>query len=320
MAAERYRFFQRNPSRPDIAAEVKDGLRSSIKRISPKFFYDERGSQLFEEITRLPEYYLTRTEIDILNAHKHELAEMIGKHCCLLEYGSGSSRKVRILIHALEPRYYVPIDISEKHLQQSAAAIHDDFQKLSVFPTCADYSKTVELPEVIDGVRRCGFFPGSSIGNFERTEAVEFLAAMRLNVGAGGYCIIGFDSRKSPDIVEPAYNDRAGVTAKFNLNLLTHLNRAIGTNFDVSKFRHHAFYNQVRGRIEMHLICQSSHQVQLDGETFTIAKDESVHTENSYKYSLDEVKTVAKAAGMTYVNHWEDDASWFYVVLLQADG
>lgn len=320
MPAERYRFFDRDPVLPDVVAEVKEGLRQTPKRISPKYFYDARGSALFEAITQLPEYYLTRTELRILDAFKHEISHRVGKSCCLIEYGSGSSHKVRMLIHALEPRYYVPVDISKEHLQRSAKSIHDDFDDMHVYPTCADYSTGVELPEVIDGAPRCGFFPGSSIGNFERVEAADFLATVRDTVGPGGYCIVGFDARKSKSIVEPAYNDEAGITAEFNLNLLTHLNQAIGTDFDVANFRHHAFYDEALGRIEMHLVSETAQEVRLDGETFSFASEEPLHTENSYKYSLAEVKALADAAGLSYVKHWEDQDAWFFVALLQATG
>ena len=316
MHSKRFQFFDQNPVRPDIVAEVKQGLRQTPKRLAPKFFYDARGSQLFEQITQLPEYYLTRTEVGILNAYKDELSGFIGKRCCLIEYGSGSSEKVRLLIDALEPEYYVPVDISKDHLHTSAKAIHDDFEFLHVYPTCADYTDKVQLPEVIDGAPRCGFFPGSSIGNFERDEALDFLLNLHRDIGRGGYCVIGFDTRKSKAILEPAYNDRTGVTATFNLNLLTHLNRTVQSDFDPSKFSHHAFYDATLGRIEMHLVSETAQQIHVDGEVFNLAESESIHTENSYKYSIEEVQTLAVNAGLTYVRHWQDNNAWFYVVLL----
>ena len=318
MTTERYQFFDQNPIRPNVIEEIKLGLRETPKRISPKYFYDARGSALFEQITQLPEYYLTRTEISILDENKEELSEIIGKSCCLIEYGSGSSRKVRLLIDAIDPRFYVPVDISKEHLHESAQAIHNDFDSLRVYPTCADYTTPVELPEVIDGAPRCGFFPGSSIGNFEREDALRFLTNLRRDIGPGGHCIIGFDSRKPKSILEPAYNDKKGVTASFNLNLLTHLNRTIGTDFDPSKFRHHSFYDETLGRVEMHLVSESTQKVTLEGETFHFSSNESIHTENSYKYSLTEVKQLAQQSGMSFVTHWEDRQAWFYVVLLRA--
>ena len=318
MTTERYRFFDQNPIRPNIIEEIKQGLRETPKRISPKYFYDAHGSALFEQITQLPEYYLTRTEVSILDRIKGELSQIIDKSCCLIEYGSGSSKKVRLLIDAIDPRFYVPVDISKEHLHQSARAIHDDFDTLHVYPTCADYTIALELPDVIDGAPRCGFFPGSSIGNFERADALRFLSSIRQDIGPGGHCIIGFDSRKPKSILEPEYNDSRGVTASFNLNLLNHLNRTIGTDFDASKFHHRSFYNETLGRVEMHLVSTSPQSVTLDGETFQFSSDESIHTENSYKYSLDEVKTLASNAGMTFITHWEDSQAWFYVVLLRA--
>lgn len=317
MTTERYRFFDQNPILPNVVEEIKQGLRESPKRISPKYFYDERGSALFEQITQLPEYYLTRTEISILDDSKDELSQIIDKSCCLIEYGSGSSRKVRLLIDAIAPRFYVPVDISKEHLHQSALAIHDDFDSLYVYPTCADYTQALELPDVIDGAPRCGFFPGSSIGNFEREDAVQFLINLRRDVGPGGHCILGFDSRKSKAIVEPAYNDANGITASFNLNLLNHLNRTLGTDFNQSNFHHHAFYDENLGRIEMHLVSEIAQTVTLDGETFSFTHNESIHTENSYKYSLREVKELARKAGMQFVTHWEDNQAWYYVVLFR---
>ncbi|MCY4127967.1 MAG: L-histidine N(alpha)-methyltransferase [Gammaproteobacteria bacterium] len=317
MTTERYRFFDQNPILPNVIEEIRQGLRESPKRISPKYFYDEHGSALFEQITDLPEYYLTRTEIGILDEYKEELSQIIDKSCCLIEYGSGSSRKVRLLINAIAPRFYVPVDISREHLDQSARAIHDDFASLHVYPTCADYTQTLELPDVIDGAPRCGFFPGSSIGNFERDDAARFLTNLRRDIGPGGHCIIGFDSRKPKTILEAAYNDTKGVTASFNLNLLSNLNRTTGTDFDPSGFRHQSFYNETLGRIEMHLVSKTTQNVTLDGETFHFANGETIHTENSYKYSLDEVKALAHKSGMSFIKHWEDSQAWFYVVLLR---
>ena len=317
MTFERYQFFDQNPKLPNVVEEIKQGLRATPKRISPKYFYDAHGSELFEQITHLPEYYVTRTEIGILDENKEKLSQIIDESCCLIEYGSGSSRKVRALINAINPQFYVPVDISREHLSQSARAIHDDFDTLHVYPTCADYTQGVQLPDVIDGAPRCGFFPGSSIGNFEREDAMSFLTSIGTDIGPGGYCIIGFDSRKPKSIVEPAYNDTKGVTASFNLNLLDHLNRTIGTDFDQSKFEHRAFYNEALGRIEMHLVSKISQTVRLDGESFDLSRNESIHTENSYKYSLTEVRELARRAGMDFVTHWEDSQEWFYVALLR---
>lgn len=315
--SNRFKFFDQNPPLPNRVAEIKQGLSQAAKAIPPKYFYDERGSQLFEQITQLPEYYLTRTEIGILQERGQELAEIIGKSCCLIEYGSGSSTKVRLLIDELEPQYYVPVDISKAHLETSATDIYDDFNGLNVFPLCADFTKPFDLPNLIDGAPRCGFFPGSSIGNFEREDAVRFVANLRPQLGAGGYCVIGFDSRKSKQTLESAYNDAAGVTAAFNLNVLRHLNLVVGTDFDVGKFQHQAAYDEENGRIEMHLVSESRQTVSLEDSTFHFAKGEPLHTENSYKYSLDEIRELAKLAGMSFVEHWEDKQARFFVVLLQ---
>ena len=315
--SERYQFFDQNPVLQDVVAEVKQGLRASPKRLAPKYFYDAQGSELFEQITELPEYYLTRTEIDILRDNRREMAELIGQNCCLIEYGSGSSTKIRLLIDAIEPKYYVPVDISKEHLNHAARSIHDDFNALHVYPTCADYTEALQLPPVIDGAPRCGFFPGSSIGNFEREDARRFMRSLGTDLGAGAHCIVGFDSRKSKSILEPAYNDAQGVTAAFNLNLLRHLNQAIGTDFVISSFDHHAFYDEDQGRIEMHLVSKTNQCVTIDGESVSIGCGESIHTENSYKYSLDEVKQLGRNAGLVFVTHWEDSKGWFYVALFK---
>lgn len=318
MTTSRFNFFNQNPPQPQILAEVKHGLAQTPKRLSPKFFYDKQGSLLFDKITRLPEYYLTRTEVAILSECKDELASIVGTQGCLVEYGSGSSEKVRLLLSTLRPRFYVPVDISQEHLRESSHAIYHDYEDLNVYPTCADYTNTVKLPNAIDGARRCGFFPGSSIGNFEREAAGPFLVNVRNTLGPEGYCVVGFDARKSKQILESAYNDSQGVTAEFNLNLLDHLNSAIGSNFDTTKFEHQAFYEEELGRIEMHLISKCEQQLKVDGETYLLEADESIHTENSYKFSIDEIKLLADAADMHYVKHWEDERSWFFVVLLQA--
>lgn len=317
LTSDRYRFFDQNPTPPEVLAEVKVGLSRASKSLSPKFFYDQQGSLLFDEITQLPEYYLTRTEIEILKACRHELADFIGKQGCLIEFGSGSSQKVRLLLSSLDPKFYVPVDISREHLHQSAKAIYDEFADLHVYPTCADYTQEVQLPSEVDGIQRCGFFPGSSIGNFEREEACQFLQTVRSLLGSGGFFIVGFDARKAKPTLEAAYNDSQGVTSRFNLNLLANLNAQLNCNFDLSNFQHHAFYDETLGRIEMHLISKEDQLVHVNGHAFTFRAQESIHTENSYKYSIDEIHELAAKAEMRLSSYWQDADARFFVVLLE---
>ena len=302
-----------------MLSEVISGLQKTPKQIAPKYFYDEKGSLLFEEITELPEYYLTRTEMGILESCSEELADIVGQDCCLIEYGSGSSKKVRLLIDALAPSYYVPVDISKEHLKQAAEAIYRDYESLAVYPICVDYSVPFALPNEIDGANRCGFFPGSSIGNFEREGAVDFLKSVHGEIGSGGYVILGIDTRKDPKLLESAYNDSKGITAEFNLNALRNLNGLIDSDFEAENFDHLAFYDQELGRIEMHLISNCKQTVTLSGHEFHIEMGENLHTENSYKYSGKEIDALARMSNMKCVKSWEDSEEMFAVVLLQAN-
>lgn len=300
-----------------MLAEVTRGLRGPVKSIPPKYFYDEAGSRLFDAITRLPEYYLTRTEIGILEENRAAIGEKVGKGACLVEYGSGSSVKVRILLSACEPRAYVPVDISKDHLAASARAVYDDFPALSVYPTCADYSAPFELPEVVAELPRVAFFPGSSIGNFDPRAADGFLEGVARTLGVGGTLIIGVDAKKDRNVLEPAYNDAAGVTARFNINLLSHLNAAIGTDFDPAGFRHRAIYNAEAGRIEMYLDAIRDQTVHVHGDAVEFARGEPLHTENSYKYAPDEFVAKAARAGFECVQTYLDRRRYFMVLLLR---
>lgn len=311
-------LFDQNPSIPDIRAEVVHGLGADQKRLSPKYFYDQRGSELFDEITRAPEYYLTRTEVGILKKHRDGIATAIGSDGCVIEYGSGTSAKIRILLDAAKPRAYVPVDISKDHLLESAQRIADDYPDLGVHPTCADYSKPFELPPDVDGLHRMAFFPGSSIGNFERESATDFISGVREVIGVDGLLLIGVDAKKAPKLLNAAYNDARGVTEAFNLNILEHLNDRIGTDFDVHGFEHFAQYNSDLGRIEMHLVSVRDQEVSLDGQSFGFTSGERIHTENSYKYDRDEFIGLAKAAGFECRDAWVDPDEFFMVFLLAA--
>ena len=300
-----------------MARDVLRGLGRPAKSIPPKYFYDERGSLLFERITALPEYYLTRTEMGILRANRTALAEAVGDDSCLIEYGSGASTKVRLLLDACRPAAYVPVDISREHLMQAARAIHDDYD-LPVYPTCADYSVRFELPEPVQELGRVAFFPGSSIGNFDPAEADAFLRGVAAVVGQGGALAIGVDTKKDPAVLHDAYNDSAGVTADFNRNVLSHINATVGADFDPTAFVHEAIYNETAGRIEMYLIARRAHTVTVAGTRIPFAEGERLHTENSYKYDPDEFVAKADRAGFDCPHRWQDDQGHFMVLALRA--
>ena len=317
-AAERIALLDLKPSIGDMKAEVLAGLSAEKKRISPKYFYDERGSALFEQITELDAYYPTRTEIGILAANRSAIAGAVGDDVMLIEYGSGSSAKIRILLESLQPRSYVPVDISRDHLLDAAQQIDDDYGWLSVYPTCADYTRAFALPIQADGRHRLAFFPGSSVGNFEPADAVEFLTGVRSVVGESGQLLIGVDRKKSPAVLERAYDDDEGVTAAFNVNVLAHINNTLGADFDLGAFNHEARYNTDLGRIEMHLVSQADQVVDIDGNRVPFSAGEGIHTENSYKYHADEFDAMARAAGFLPRAHWTDEQDWFSVMLYES--
>ena len=315
-----FRFHDRRPELPEAMAEAVAGLSGTTKSVPPKYFYDEAGSHLFDAITRLPEYYLTRTEVGILRDNRRDIASAVGEGVCLVEYGSGSSEKIRILLDACRPAAYVPVDISRAHLMQSARAIYEDFDWLSVHPTCADYSRAFALPEVVSGLPCVAFFPGSSIGNFDPPDVTEFLAGVGEVVGAGGRLIVGVDAKKDADVLHAAYNDGQGVTEAFNLNLLRHLNELLDADFDLDRFEHQAEYNPGRGRIEMYLTSTAAQRVRLNGAEIAFDAGERIHTENSYKYHPEEFLRLAGQAGFVRRRMWTDDREYFMVVLLEYAG
>ncbi|MCZ6640483.1 MAG: L-histidine N(alpha)-methyltransferase [Gammaproteobacteria bacterium] len=312
-----YQFFDLKPARRDMHQEIVAGLRKQEKRIAPKYFYDDEGSALFESITELPEYYLTRTEMTVFDRYREDLAAVIGGGTCLVEYGSGSSQKIRKLLETGRPEAYMPVDISKDHLQNNARALHRDFPGLSVYPICADFTQPFELPEVANGWNRVGFFPGSSIGNFDPADAVTFLTHIARNLGCGAQLIIGVDRKKATDILEAAYDDSQGVTAKFNLNLLKHLNAELGADFVVDEFAHEAVYNEDLGCVQMYLRSRKAQQVSVGTETVEFARNETIHTENCYKYHVEEFQALAEAAGFAIRSIWTDERDWFAVVLLE---
>jgi len=310
-------FYDLHPAPADFRAEVLSGLARSSKRLSPKFFYDRRGSQLFDAITELPEYYPTRTEIGILKKHGETIADFLGEDCLLLELGSGSSKKIRVLLDALKPAAYMPMDISREHLLGSAQALVADYPALEVHAACADFAADFELPYCPEHLSRAAFFPGSSIGNFEPAQARELLQRVADYLGEGGKLLIGVDLKKDAGVLHAAYNDEQQVTAAFNLNLLQRINRELGADFDLQAFSHDAFYNASEGRVEMHLVSRSEQTVTVAGESFDFDEGETIHTESSYKYDVEEFLSLAERAGFVSEQVWTDDQQLFSVHCLR---
>ena len=299
----------------DELAEILAGLKQPQKMISPKYFYDERGSQLFDAITHLPEYYPTETEFGILHDNIEELADLVGPQASLIEYGSGSSRKTRVLLeHLHDLAVYVPVDISEEHLLATAADIRSDFPDLEVLPVVADFTQPFALPDpAIRPLRNVVYFPGSTIGNFTHDEAQELLGVMYDEAGADGAMLIGVDLQKDPEIIERAYNDSAGITAEFNRNMLTHLNREFGFDFDEKAFAHSAVYDREEGRVVIELVSKRDQVVTNGQEAITVAGGEAILTEYSHKYTLEGFANMAGNAGFDVGKVWTDDDELFSV-------
>ena len=310
-------FYDLHPPLADIKAEVINGLSCQPKAIPPKFFYDEYGSQLFDQITALPEYYPTRTEIAILKQHGEEMASLLGNQCLLVELGSGSSQKIRLLLDALQPTAYMPIDISKQHLLQSAQMLANDYPDLEIHAVCTDYSSDFNLPYYPDNKPKAAFFPGSSIGNFEPIHAQELLHQLAQLLGPNSTLLIGVDLKKDPQHLNAAYNDAAGVTAAFNLNLLIRINRELNANFELSRFEHQAFYNEQLGRVEMHLVSNIPHEVKVSGQPFEFTTGENIHTENSYKYTVAQFQQLANEVGFHPEQVWMDSEELFSVHCLR---
>ncbi|KAA3610002.1 MAG: L-histidine N(alpha)-methyltransferase [Calditrichaeota bacterium] len=301
--------------------EVMEGLSKSRKELPCKYFYDERGSKLFDEICTLDEYYVTRTELSIMHDNFEEMSDVMGEKLMFVEYGSGSSDKIKIILdHVKGICTYVPIDISCSHLAKSAAQIAAKYKHLEVIPVCADYNKEFLIPEPKNTIdHKIVYFPGSTIGNFHRDEALKFLSRIAKVSGQNGGLLIGVDLKKDTSLLNNAYNDSRGVTAEFNLNQLKRFNKELGSNFNLDDFRHDAFYNKKEGRMEMHLISKKDQTVKLNGSIISFNKDESIWTESSYKYSLDEFKNIANDAGFSVENVWIDEAELFSVQYLTVD-
>jgi dimethylhistidine N-methyltransferase len=301
-----------------FARDVIAGLTARPKRLPPKYFYDETGSRLFEEITRTPEYYPTRTELGILQARASEITRLFPPGAALIEFGSGSSRKVRILLDAGRVCAYVPVDISAHGLKQEAAQLKRDYPRLAVFPVAADFTQSFRLPRPLARLPRAGFFPGSTIGNFEPAQAIAFLRHAARMLGSASVLVVGVDLVKDAAILNAAYNDAAGVTAKFNLNLLHRINRELGADFDLASFSHQAFFDPQRSRVEMHLVSRVRQRVNVCGRVIEFRAAETIHTENSYKYTVESFAALARNAAFEPIETWTDPAGYFAVQALRS--
>jgi dimethylhistidine N-methyltransferase len=320
-AEQGVQFHDYHPGEDSFRDALHAGLAQEYKAIPCRFLYDARGSALFDRITDLPEYYPTRTETQILRDHAAEIAGLIGAHAQLVELGSGSSTKVRILLDALAtPSAYVPIDISREHLLNAAAAIQVDYPALSVEAVCADYDQDFDLPTVTGTGRRAGFYPGSTIGNLEPKDAQDFMAKWSAKLGKGAMMLVGVDLRKAASILEPAYDDAQGVTAEFSKNLLVRANRELGSDFDTRHFRHRAVYHPANGQVRIDLVSTTDQSVTVAGKRFDFALGEAVHVENSNKYTVAGFRTLARSAGFEPVAAWTDPEELFSVHMLKVAG
>ncbi len=313
-----------NETAPDLsenAAEILNGLRAEQKWISPKYLYDQRGSELFDEICSLPEYYPTRTELKLMDAHLDEVAELVGPQAAVIEFGAGSNIKIRKLLDRLiDPAAYVPVEISAEYLLEQAQDLARDYPSVHVQPVFADFTQAFELPvHPVEPRRNLVFFPGSTIGNFTRPKARELLSVMRLEARGDGALLIGVDLRKDPAVLHAAYNDSAGITAAFNLNVLERLNRELGADFDPGSFEHRAVYDEAEGRIEMRLVSLKPQSVTVAGETLRFDHGEHIITEYSHKYSVDEFAALARTAGLRPERAWTDARSLFSLHYLTVD-
>lgn len=306
------------PGLERFLAEVLIGLRKPQKELPSKYFYDERGSKLFERICELKEYYITRIEASIIQAHIEEIVELIGPQVLVIEHGCGNCEKVRFLMdHLHDPVAFIPIDISKEQLLQVSRELDSIYPQLQVLPVCADYTGNFELPiPKRESKRTVVYFPGSTISNFDPIPVEHFLEHVANLCRSNGALLIGVDLKKDPAVLHDAYNDGEGLTAAFNLNLLERINRELGCDFQLDAFEHYAFYNPRESRVEMHLISQKNQVVHINGETISFIKGESIWTESSYKYNLDEFKRMAAVAGFRVERVWIDERQWFSVQYL----
>ncbi|MBB6092491.1 dimethylhistidine N-methyltransferase [Povalibacter uvarum] len=307
------------PNADALTSNVLDGLRKTPKELSAVWFYDEYGSTLFDSICELPEYYLTRTELGIMQMHAAEMAQIIGPQAALIEFGSGTSQKTRLLLdHLVAPVAYVPVDIAREHLIEAAGTLARDYPTLQIAPVCADFTQPFDLPkQVASAQRRVVYFPGSTLGNFSPEQAAQLLDRMHKIVGNEGAVLIGIDLKKDLNVLRRAYNDAAGVTAEFNLNALRHINREIGANFDLRNFQHEALWVEDASRIEMHLISKRDQTVTVAGTPVQFRRGEHMRTEYCHKYTLEGFANLAATAQLSAVRTWTDVEKKFAVQLLE---
>ncbi len=319
MSEQKVHFHDMHPTANDLLADVVTGLQQSPRSIAPKYFYDEKGSQLFDQITESEDYYPARTEIGILQKNKQDIVKSLNKNCLLIEPGGGNCSKVRIFVNELKPRTYVPMDISKQHMLASAKQMSKEIPWLDIHAVCNDFTLNLELPEGLPTNERVVFFPGSSIGNFQPQAAVQYLSNVVNLLGESGQLLIGVDLKKDKNILERAYDDSEGVTAEFNMNLLTRLNNEVLANFDLQTWNHYSFYNSEQGRIEMHLKSMCEQVICIDNHEFYFSDNETIHTENSYKYTIEEFQSLGLEAGLNAEKVWVDDDNLFSVHLFSVE-
>lgn len=301
-----------------LQTAVLSGLATYPKTLPPALFYDATGARLFEQICSVPEYYPTRTELSILDQYAPVLASLMGSNAALVEYGSGAGVKVRYLLdHLVSPAAYIPVDVSREQLLRVAAERATQYPALHIVPVCADYTRPFDLPALSTGSRQIAFFPGSTIGNFHPAEAVTFLRHVRHTVGQNGGLILGIDRLKDPSVLHAAYNDHAGVTAAFNRNILMRLNRELDATFDLSNFRHIAFFNDEVNRVEMHLESRVTQQVRVANQIISFKAGETIHTECSYKYDRERLTALTEESGFYIDTLFTDARNWFWIAWLR---
>jgi len=314
-----FEFLDLAPNTGDLLEDIREGLRSTPKRLPAKYFYDKRGCSLFEQITELPGYYLTRSELGILQDFAPTIAERLGKGCLLVELGSGTSMKTRFLLDTLSaPAGYVPVDISADNLRQTCGLLHREYPRLELLPVCADFTRPFPVPEPSTSPRRSViYFAGSTIGNFTPRQTVPLLEIIASALGPEGVLLLAVDLKKDPRILHRAYNDARGITAAFNLNLLARINRELNADFQLDCFRHYAFYNPTKGRIEMHLVSTRDQTVNIQGKKFGFHRGESILTEYSHKYRIEEFVKLARDAGFELREHWNDRRNHYSLLYLE---
>lgn len=321
-----FTFHDYQPVFEHLITVVINGLSQSPKVLHPKFFYDEKGSQMFDRICEQPEYYVPDIERSIFQDYASDIIECIGKQAVIIEPGAGSSIKIRFFLDRMQgdlaPAMYVPMDISAEHLKASAQQLADEYPNTRIDAMCVDHTKPYDLPDDVPLDRRVFFYPGSSLGNFEPEDAINFLSGLREKAGQGegGSLLIGVDTKKPTSVLNAAYNDEAGATAAFNLNLLARIRKELDADVSPEHFYHHAFYNESKGRIEMHLHSKLDQTVRVNDKYFEFVKDESIHTENSYKYTKDEFWSLAHDAGWQGVKAWQDKQAYFGLYYFVANG